>query len=402
MQSENPQFLRFSSQFWGESGRKLKLWGKNVLSPINSLILSSQKRELLPDSFRVVLTSFLKNFTFLSVKMVTMGRFKKLKNQRGSTLAQTLISVAVLGIATLGFATMMSNMNSAQSVAQSRQDLSILIDQIRAGFSSKVSCEALVGIGTQNFDRALASQLKNGLPLQLNLGGDILRNNEDLKTYSLTANRIELVGAENIGSDVDGNEIYKAHLIGQFSPRNSKIGGLQDFSTRVMASGYFTVQAGKIISCGLESPRDLDQVSVNCGSLGGTYDMRAKKCRFKLDSEELAEICTAFGGTYNNPKCNLGNSGGGGGIRWTQVKTVNGIGQSALVSLRSDPDCASYLVGGPGTTFSGGNCPALAASGGPCTNGGEKCVTVSGTGGSISIIGVITPVNLTCKVYQCM
>lgn len=266
-------------------------------------------------------------------------RFLFLKDSRGMSLVQVLVAVALLGIVTAGFATMFSGLANQQRLVQSRTDLISLTHEVQTMFSNTAACESSLIPGTP-LDPARAAVAfpppvgtafqNNGAPFRMRINQETLEDGASLRSYALNVNRVQLVNGGTVGVDIAGRTIYKATVIGQFSPRGINGQGLSDFATRSLVTGYFTVNGGMIISCSLESPQDLAKIAENCVALGGTYDSVAKKCLLKPDPNDpelLASLCSKMGGTMTGGACKLPSSGGGGGVpqiaHWVRQRSLS-------------------------------------------------------------------------------
>lgn len=294
-------------------------------------------------------------------------------NQKGNTLIQVVVASALLGIISMGFMTMLSQMSQAQRIAEARQDLVSLTNDMQTNFSVDTVCtQNLVSSQAFSFDQAKAqfppaagaSFAYNGQPFKFKLASDTLQDGAKLSTYKLTANKIQIVNAvDTMKQDSSGNEIYKINVIGQLSPQNYDGHGLSDFSARQLASGYITVGSGSIVTCSATDPslsvgRNPAQVT------GGTTGT-------PLTSDQIAQVCSAFNGTYANGMCAIsgtaGATGAAGGMRYSPIGGA--------------PTCKSNVYGSvakpPGTA-----CSSRAAAGAPCTTAGEKCWGATSTVGS--------------------
>lgn len=219
------------------------------------------------------------------------------RNSRGQSLIQVIVAVAILGIVSLGFMTMISQVMQAQKLAQARQDLLTLSNDVQTAFANPTACQQALGAKGVAFEASKASVIfppaqgstfaNNGLPFSMQLNAqDTLKDNTTLKTYNLIANHVELVNAQPVGNDPSGNPVYKANIIGQFSPQGTGGHGLSDFATRQLAAGYFAVSGGNITGC---STSDLTNPFLSGGATGST----------------AAAACTLIGGTMTTQLKNV-------------------------------------------------------------------------------------------------
>lgn len=222
-------------------------------------------------------------------------------NAKGSSLIELMVGIVILGVMTAGFMTMISNVTNSQKLAQSRQDMMGITQEMQTMFSSESICQRGLVAGTP-FDFAKASVTYppatgpfqfNGLPFKYKINGDVLQDNsfaqgqktEALTTYSLTVKHLQIVNAGTVGVDTNGNPVYRGDFIGQFGPSNYTGQGLSDFSPRNMVSGFVSVANGTIASCSASGLSTLAQASL-----------------------QYADICTGLGGTWDGTKCTLGSS----------------------------------------------------------------------------------------------
>lgn len=255
------------------------------------------------------------------------------KFNSGFSLIEIIVAVAILGVVSLGFSSMISQMLGAQKTVQARQDLVSLVNEVQTLFMVTTACETALLPGS-NFDFNLAKVpypapagappfAFAGLPFRFKVNSDILGDATTLQNYELIANRVQLVNAVPAGTTGTGSSIYKAQMIGQFSPKSSASGGLRDFNTKVLTTGYFTVSgAGVITSCSADNYQDTVKVANLCIGLGGTMNSNGK-CDFSpsaFDAQALASICGAFKGKFDGKHCEItasgSSSGGSSGARW--------------------------------------------------------------------------------------
>lgn len=268
-------------------------------------------------------------------------RLKDAGKENGFSLVGILIALSLMGFVGIAMARLISNLMTAQSISQSRQDLLNLTNEMQTLISTPPSCKSGI-VKPTKFDATLASFVypppassspssTNGMPFKYKINADVLEDGTPLKTYALVTNYVRLVNAVNMGVDTAGNQVYRAQIIGQFSPR-AGTGGLKDFSIRVLGTSYFTIVAGNIESCSPDSPLDINKVSATCAALGGIYDLTTKKCNFGFNPADPAfasAVCTVIkGGTFVDGKCVVPTSTGPGpastgGARWIITGTLD-------------------------------------------------------------------------------
>lgn len=293
------------------------------------------------------------------------------RSELGSSLIQVIVAVALLGIVTLGFASMISQMSNAQRLVQSRQDLSILADEIQVMFSNPTACRSGLPPGL-TFDGAKAAVRFppptgeppfqfDGMPFSYQLNArETLRSGQDLQNYALRTNRIQLVNADNMGPDSTGRTVYRAKIIGHFSPRGIT-SGLTDFNTKILASGYFTVDTSQqIVGCSDTSPTDLNQLASTCQALGGSFNTDNNRCAMPTN---LADLCPQLNGTLKDGKCEITAASGAGG----------GTGSGTTRSLWSQTGQQVHISQLGNFT----RCPASASTGQSCSSPGLTCAIVT-------------------------
>lgn len=301
-----------------------------------------------------------------------------IKNSRGTTLVQVMVSIGLMGIISIGFATMMGQMSASQQLIQAKQDLANIVDETQMMFSNPASCVSGIPTGS-TFDLARAAvrfPAATGQPafaftgqpfvFQLN-GSQVLRSNSTLAGSLLQANNVQLVNADLVGTDEVGRSVYKAKLIGQFSARTE--GNPMDLRTRILASGYFVVDPSnqRVVGCSDFNTADLNQISMTCVALGGSYDATTKKCSMPVN---LAELCTQLSGTLNNGRCEITPGGG-------TVASTEGSWAPTGTSIHS------------AFAYQYQRCPAdLSRS---CTRG-QSCLAASAGGG----------ISISSGLYQCL
>ena len=312
-------------------------------------------------------------------------------NQRGFSLIEIIVAVAILGVVSLGFSTMISQMLGAQKNVQARQDLASLVNEVQTLFAVSTACETALIPGT-NFDFNLAKAPYpaptgappfsfNGLPFRFKVNSDTLADATNLQGYELIANRVQLVNALSVGTTATGSSIYKAQMIGQFSPKASSSGGLKDFNTKVLVTGYLTVSsAGIITSCSSDNFQEISKATSICTGLGGTMSTTGK-CEFPtttLSSQALSSICSAFNGKFDGTHCTLaastGSGGSSGGARWFDsgecADFIDGSNQFPAGSPCRALGITNPIFSSPQQCENMGHKPQLGV---PCSVSGTSC-----------------------------
>lgn len=281
------------------------------------------------------------------------------QNSRGSSLIQVLIAISLTGILGMVVASLFSQMNSLQTVAQARQDLLILNDEVKTLFANATACQGSLIAGTI-YNVALASKPPpaptvplDGLPFRMMLASGTLASNLDITGYSLRGIKVLINGATLVGN-IGASQVYLANLYGLFSPKNNKV-GLKEFNHKLLVKGYFVVTGGNVTGCSLDNPISPAQT---CEKLGGTWNPAINACE---TVPSVAKVCQIVGGTLNGNTCTLpvttvaatapppppppgGTTGGGG--RWFFVS-------DPITGLPTLPECPTVLAGSP--------CPTVGA-----------------------------------------
>lgn len=318
------------------------------------------------------------------------NRGKRLINQSGSSLLQVMVAVAVLGVVSVGITTMISQSFSSQKMIQVRQDMIGISEDVRTQFSNAIACQSGITAGAK-FDFNLAKVAYpppigtafqwNGqaFSYKINNGNDVLADNTDLKSYSVRTNRLQIVNAGTVGVDPSGNQIYRASVLAQFAPKDRSAEGLKDFNSRVLTTGYFTVNPSNvIIACAQTSPADISQVAETCLSLGGSFNSATKKCEFigaqtgnvtnQSDTEAMVEaLCPNFNGSYRNGHCIIASTN-----TVTIGSAPSGSAPTSLPCTLPPPTCTGTCGSGPGV-----KCTPIGAalSCGVSSNVPKKCAS---------------------------
>lgn len=292
---------------------------------------------------------------FTQVRKDIMWRASR--SRSGFSLIEVIVAVALMGIVTLGFATMLSNIMAEQKIAQARNDITAVTNEMQMLFSNSNACQSGLVAGAP-FDIAKA-QVEfpppigaafqfNGQPFKFRINNrDTLEDGATLNSYGLIANRVQIVNAGSIGVDISSRIVYRATVIGQFSPKGTNGHGLSDFAARPLVSGYVSVTGGTIAGCSLTSMTDLSQLTKDCQALGGRYDASANKCLMTADVDNslVSKLCGRFGGSYENGNCKVAASGGGGGGNAGHWAVVNRERGRPGEIIRSSCPAAGTLSG---------------------------------------------------------
>lgn len=323
-----------------------------------------------------------------------------MKTQRGSSLIELMVGITLLGIISIGFATLMSQMNKSQQITTARQDIVAITQEMQTMFSSPTICQSGLVPGTV-FDLTQAQSAYPppsgnpiaGLSFQYKLNSDTLKANSTLQNYSVNVNRILLVNAGTAGVDTTGNTIYRADIIAEFAPKQASV----SFGIRPLTSGYFTTSGGNIATCSSIAPATQTVADANCTMLGGTYTAGTGGAAGSCDiPPSAATTCKVLGGTFSGGACALASSGGTQLTANSLCSILGGTINSGVCNLGSgNPGSAST---GPATS---GNWKKVADG----CNAGQMYRRLSG---SCSPFGMVQFVNGTgafgpCSVtYQCL
>lgn len=244
-------------------------------------------------------------------------------NDKGNTLIQVIVSIGLIGILSLAFASMMSQMSSAQKVAQIRQEIIGITQEVQTMFSSQAICSASLPVG-MSFNLSQADDVYppaagagvTGMPFQFRINGDLLVSNGVLENYSVNLGQVLMVNAGSVGVNVSGHPIYRGDIVAEFIPKS----GSSAFGMKTLVSGFFTTDGGNLSSCSLLAPNSLTQIMLSCQEIGGIF--RNGSCLTKADGEDpdlLASLCPLFNGSLSDGFCTIpssGGSSGAGGSRW--------------------------------------------------------------------------------------
>lgn len=326
-------------------------------------------------------------------------------SQKGNTLIQVMVAAVIMGVISMSFMTMISQMSSAQKIAQGRQDIMNISQEMQTMFSSTDICKTALPAG-MNFDASKAASpfppatggTLTGLPFQYKINGDTLASDATLNNYSVNASKVFLANGTMAGNNSAGDPIYRADVIAAFTPKQ----GSNSFAARTLASGFFTVSGGNITDCSAQSPPTQTTAAANCASLGGTYANGA--CTLPSAGSTSAGSGSSGAGVWTTTATNsVGCVASGGTQGFGGKGPLEGQSCPSIASTKSDScytyTCVSSGSAGAGSTTSASTSPtnnaaiandpafmaALCANLGGTTSG-TKC-TFAMNGGGISIGG---------------
>lgn len=199
----------------------------------------------------------------------------------GQSLVQMIISIGVLGIAVLSFATLMTQVTASQALIQARQDQFTVSNEVLTLLYDQNACSMALTPNIQ-FDPAVAgNDFPNGQNIQIRLtADDVVKTNGTLTNYGIVVNRFQIERASFVATDPSGRNIYLGRLAYQASPK-SPTSGLKDFKVQRIGSAYFTVDGTTLVGCSSDPPATTAQVVKNCEDLGGVYNTGTKSCQLK-------------------------------------------------------------------------------------------------------------------------
>lgn len=304
-------------------------------------------------------------------------------DSKGFSLVQVMVSAAIMGVIATGFASLIKNTFDAQRAVSTRQDITSLTLEIQSIFSNSEICRnslvpGIVFNPTQASTRYPSPSgevfLFQGLPFQMRINNEILREGAQLRSFDLNIDRFQLVNGSYAGTTETGDPVYKMQLIGQFSPRSSVGGGLKEFSIKTLASGYISVNSGTIATCTAESSADEDQMAETCRNLGGIYNSRARRCDIPPNFRDpviVSQMCSALGGVITNGQCTMPSSG-------TGVVVVGGGGGAGSGSSGTRWHAEEIMCSGFSSSIP--SCGDSPSAGQPCPTSGYRCRQFLGAG----------------------
>jgi len=236
-----------------------------------------------------------------------------LKNQSGFTLIEMLIAVGLLGLVTLGSATMFTTMRMQQEANHIRQDLTSLYSDLGVTISDPVTCTlAVTGLDIP-FNAAAITPGTGLSPISFRLNGSVLREGEKVPGYELIADTLAIRNAISVGSD-DSGEIYRGELFVSISSGKQILPGQSGFKPRTVGSFFLTVAAGKVVGCSNRIVTTNSGKTEICEALGGFFDTGLTRCVFPTDVRSVVlEICPSLGGTLQGSTCVIQAAPGSGG-----------------------------------------------------------------------------------------
>lgn len=199
----------------------------------------------------------------------------------GQSLVQMMVSIGVLGIAVLSFATLMTRVTASQALIQARQDQFTISNEVLTLLYDQNACTNALAPNLP-FDPTIAgNDFPNGLNVQIRLTeDDVLKTNGTLTNYGIVINRFQIERASFVATDTAGQSIYLGRLVYQASPKSSS-SGLKDFKAQRIGSAYFIVSGTSLVGCSSDPPATTSQVVKNCEDLGGIYNTSTKSCQLK-------------------------------------------------------------------------------------------------------------------------
>lgn len=206
-------------------------------------------------------------------------------SENGFSLVQVLVATAVIGITSLGIATMITNMQKSMALVEAKQDVIILVDEIRQVVSVPELCSRAVGVD-QKFSLDAAQGL--GLTFKMTLpNGLSISEGSVLNEYGLRVDELIADNAVPMGNS-SGNDRYLVSLKGRFT--TTRVQNPPAQSRRNIASVIVVVDpAGKVIEC--HGPEVPATHVVGSGGQGHCDSFLSQKAKDSLMAEK-AKICT--------------------------------------------------------------------------------------------------------------
>ena len=170
-------------------------------------------------------------------------RAKAVRNNNGFSLAETLVSVAILGILSAASLTMFMNQSKQMSLIQAKFGNMSLANDLRSTFESASLCrDAYVG------DTLPAADASGNRPLTFKLlSSATVADKADLfSTYQVRVETLKLTNSKLVGTNWAGHPIYSGVVILQTQrPEKPLL-----FAPMIVGALFIeTDKAGKVLSC---------------------------------------------------------------------------------------------------------------------------------------------------------
>lgn len=237
-------------------------------------------------------------------------------NPRGSLLIQALIAIGVLGVVTIGFMTMMSNMNSDVSTVNSRVAATGLSQDVRTALTAPGICKAaMAGLSIPVGSRTL--QGRAGFGTQGISIGSVghLKAGEKMTTYSVNIGDVYLTNFLALNG---GTTFYLADFVIEPTVQGSNQALRPNSAAKLLlelnASGTVidcTVDGGSGPAQRCNTPPSPTACTPQYQTVSGGYRVQTNttcNCSVKYHDGKICYLCTTLSGGGGG-----GGSGGHGG-----------------------------------------------------------------------------------------
>lgn len=261
---------------------------------------------------------------------------RPISNQSGASLIQVAVSTAVMSVAGLGFAGMISNMATNQSHLRSRSDLVSLGLELYTQTYYPQSCQLVLG----------GTRITNGAKSQVvqpRLNGSSLKEGFNVPNTTIQIRTVKLVDILNPNVTLaNGNRILTGtiELSGKSTHKNFDLQPSRPTSLVLEVDN-----SGTVTNCYNAGTQESQQalVPMMCESLGGKMNQQTGKC------ERTAQlICEDLGGSWTGSRCDFGNIAGTNGT--DGLNGINGQNGSSGVNGGNGLAGARGAASAPGTT----------------------------------------------------
>lgn len=299
-------------------------------------------------------------------------------NQKGFSLVEIIVVMAILGVMSAGMAQYMLHMQRSQYMLGAKNSVNVFANSLQNILNIPQICSQAFNPGTQAFNLVQSQGTLGATPgqaIQLRLPGGTVSVASGYRESQFILQRLYILsdpGSTNI-APVGGNPNYLVKVVGNFDIPNPA-----DFQS-ALSSPRITLAhliieldpAGSILACRTSVSQN-EQLSAVCQSIGGTF--ANGNCSLPTPApvvaaptpspaQQVQMICQALGGTYSGGNCILPPSG-----TTTSSSTLPGPSpapaptppppSNTVTSAQLTIICSSM-----GGTFSGGNCSLPGATG---------------------------------------
>lgn len=218
--------------------------------------------------------------------------YKPLNNNRGSSLAATLVALGISGVIISTVLTTVTMGWGQLAQQEGRANRALLVDDIRAELSDSNRCKSGLAAHTKTYTSGA-----DGSPLTMRMAnGTEVKSGANLDGYGLSVKSFKFVSKSQ--TNVSG--VGTVHYGDLFLTADLKKNKTFDLAEKPIGKMTLVVSGSTISECNMDGMTGKDEI---CETIGGNWN--GKECTLPTSLLAMDDVCKRLGGTWSSGSCEM-------------------------------------------------------------------------------------------------